>query len=626
MFQWRIFVISCLPALVTCQLVALDGLGQLKGKEEVARGDVKYMSFLGIPYAQPPVGENRFRKPVPAKGWEGVKEAKNYASSCPQYPFFVKDKLVGNEDCLYLNVHTRSLDGKKPVIVYIHGGAFIAGSGHTDAKYMLEEDIVFVSLQYRLGVFGFLTTEDKSAPGNWGLHDQHLALKWVKQNIAKFGGNPEMITLIGMSAGGASVHYHLLSPQSDGLFHRALAMSGSALCWWANIPNQKDTAIQLANKVGCPSDDSSDLVECLRGLPMEDVMAAQEKLYSWKQGQIEVEPMNIWSPRPDVEAGEEAILPVDPTIAMSAGQIQPVPFLVGVAESEGAWRAAGYLYKDENMAELLKDFNNVGPLALGLNGQVREDEMEEMLSKIKRYYLSALVNEEDLEKRLRKTVSGLIFMLGDTMFNFPIDRMVKLHGNKEYAPVWLYQFNYKHNHSLAAFDLNNPGKALKFEEQLEQLRRPTHAHELSMLFPMFEDVMGPLSTEETKMSKKFVKLVVDFAIQGKPTQDGRYEMRDWKNVADGQLSYFVFGRYSASNMGMPFQQRMKWWSQQPVYWNKSAKKKEEEKGCDESEDGTCPGVTADDGSRYAENVEELSEEEMEEMDVEKIVKDLKDEL
>lgn len=347
---------------------------------------------------------------------------------------------------------------------------------------------------------------------------------------------------------------------------------------------------------------------------MNEIMSAQEKLYSWREGQTEAEPMNIWSPRPDLEAGNEGILNVDPTLAMEVGQIQPVPFLVGVAESEGAWRAAGYLYKDENMAELLKDFDKIAPLALGLKDQVREDQMGDMMNKIKRYYLSALTTEEDLEKRLRKTVSGLIFMFGDTMFNYPIDRMVKLHGNKEHSPVWMYEFNYKHNHSLAFFDLKNPGKVLKPEEQLEQLRRPTHAHELSMLFPMFEEDMGPLSDEETRMSKKFVHLVADFAVKGVPTQDSKYEMKEWKNVADGQLTHFIFGKYSASNMGLPFQQRMKWWSQQPVYWNKMAKEPVE-----------APG-TAGGTARYAEAVEELTEEEIENMDIEKIVQDLKDEL
>jgi len=595
-------LLICLAAgLVNCLEVELEGLGKLKGKEEVSRDGVKYESFLGIPFAEPPTGENRFKRPVPTKEWSGVKDATNYGSKCPQYPWHHKDRLEGSEDCLFLNVHTKSLTGKKPVIVYIHGGAFIAGRGNTDAKYMLEQDVVFVSLQYRLGVFGFLSTEDSVAPGNWGLYDQQLALKWIKEHISKFGGNPDLVTLMGMSAGGASVHYHMLSPNSDGLFHRALAMSGSALCWWANLPKQSKTAIDLAIKLECPSTtESTEVLECLRGKSMEEIMSAESKLYPWRQGKTEAEPMNIWSPRPDVEAGEFGILPVDPTLAMQAGQIQPVPFLVGIAESEGAWRAAGYLYKDENMGELIKNFDRIAPLALGLQDQVREDEMVPMLQKIKQYYLNALVNEEDLDKRLQKTIGGLISMLGDTMFNFPIDRMVKLHGNKEHSPVWMYQFNYKHNHSLAAFDNNNPGKVLPIEAQLDQLRKPTHAHELSMLFPQFEKDFGPLSADETKMSKKFVKFVYDFAVQGKPNQDNRYEMKDWKNVGDGQLSYHVFGKYSASHMGMPFQQRMKWWSQQPAFWNKSKPDRGEE--------------------RYAADVEELTDEELEEMQVE-ILKD-----
>jgi len=601
-------LLICLAlGLVNCLEVELEGLGKVKSKTEVSRDGVEYESFLGIPFAEPPTGENRFKRPIPVKEWSGVKDATNYGSKCPQfYPFHHEDGLGGSEDCLFLNVHTKSLIGKKPVIVYLHGGAFISGHANQGAKYMLEQDVVFVSLQYRLGVFGLLSTEDSVASGNWGLYDQQLALKWIKEHISKFGGNPDLVTLMGMSAGAASVHYHMLSPNSDGLFHRAMAISGSALCWWANLPKQRKTAIDLAIKLDCPSTtESMEVLECLRGKSMEEIMLAESKLYSWRQGQTEAEPMNIWSPRPDVEAGDLGILPVNPTLAMQAGQIQPVPFVVGVAESEGAWRAAGYLYKEENMGELIKNFDRIAPLALGLKDQIREDEMVHMLHKIKHFYLNALVDEEDLDKRQHKTIGGLIHMLGDTMFNYPIDQMVKLHGNKEHSPVWMYEFNYKHNHSIASFDSND--KVRPIETQQDQLRKPTHAHEVSMLFPQFEEDMGPLSADETKMSKKFVKFVYDFAVHGNPNQDNSYEMRDWKNIEDGHLSYHVFGK-SVTHMGLPFQQRMEWWSHQPVWWNKSKPDGEE---------------------HYEAEVDELTDQELKEHDEEldeMEVEILKDEL
>ena len=128
---------------------------------------------------------------------------------------------MGSEDCLYLNVFGRHLDpaAKRPVLVYIHGGSFIHGGADTmTAEYMLEQDMVLVTLQYRLGPLGFLTTEDSTAPGNMGLHDQIAALRWVQKHIGQFGGDPELVTVVGMSAGGASVNYLQLSPLTDGLF------------------------------------------------------------------------------------------------------------------------------------------------------------------------------------------------------------------------------------------------------------------------------------------------------------------------------------------------------------------------------------------------------------------------
>lgn len=207
----------------------------------------------------------------------------------------------------------------------------------------MEEDIVFVSIQYRLGPFGFLTTADKTAPGNYGLHDQLAALKWIQKHIAQFGGDPDSVTISGMSAGGASVNYLILSPQSEGLFHRAVSMSGSALCWWANIPNQEKTAKRLGTALDCPITSSEEMVDCLREKPAKDIMIAQKSLYAWHSDRMEKEPMNIWSPRQDLEAKENAISPIAPHFAMQVGQIQPVPFLVGVAESEGLWRAVNYL-------------------------------------------------------------------------------------------------------------------------------------------------------------------------------------------------------------------------------------------------------------------------------------------
>ena len=201
----------------------------------------------------------------------------------------------------------------------------------------------------------------------------------------------------------------------------------------------------------------------------------------------------------------------------------------------------------------------------------------------------------------------MVNMMGDAMFNYPIDRMVKLQGNKEHSPVWVYQYNYKHNHSLAFFDPARPGHVRT--PDLKPLQKPTHAHEVSMLFPAFEEEMGPLSEEETKYSRKFVKFLVDFMVKGHPKGDGKYEYKEWEPVANGQLSYFVHGKYSGTQKGLPYQHRMKWWNELPVFWKKNPE--------DKAEDDYILG-----------EVEELTKEELEELEAKLVLEEmkLKDEL
>ena len=195
-------------------------------------------AFKGIPYARPPVAELRFREPQPAMHWHSVWSANVSGSKCLQYRYFniSPDPIEGSEDCLYLNVYTpnlfKNVTGLLPVIVFIHGGAFMNGDGsEVKPHYLMDQgDLVFVTFNYRLGPLGFLSTEDSIVPGNNGLKDQVAALEWINKNIVYFGGNPKQVTLAGMSAGGASVHLHYLSSKSVGLFQHGISISGTALC------------------------------------------------------------------------------------------------------------------------------------------------------------------------------------------------------------------------------------------------------------------------------------------------------------------------------------------------------------------------------------------------------------
>src|SRR5256714_3811632 len=249
------------------------------------------MVFRGIPYARPPVGALRWRPPLPARPWRGVRAAQQLGHNCIQHrPYSDIDPFAAgvSEDCLYLNVWTSSLPvpgsrAPRPVLVWIHGGGFFAGFGgeerHNGAR-LAKKGAVVVTLNYRLGAFGFLAhpafaaESPYHAAGNYGLLDQIAALRWVQRNIARFGGDPSRVTIFGESAGGMSVGSLIASPLEKGLFHRAILESGTGV----NIgvtprATAEASALLLAESLGARGVDA-DAARRLRALNADTVLAA----------------------------------------------------------------------------------------------------------------------------------------------------------------------------------------------------------------------------------------------------------------------------------------------------------------------------------------------------------------
>ncbi len=247
-------------------------------------------AYLGIPYAAPPVGDLRWRPPQPAKPWAGVRACTQYGASCiqgnaPDHPG--KQSGAQSEDCLYLNVWTpaKTRHERLPVMVWIHGGGFISGSGALPAPGGTTlaglEHVIVVSLNYRLGVFGFLAHSALSqesphdVSGNYGLLDQMEALRWVRRNIAAFGGDPRRVMIFGQSAGGQSVIAQLVSPLSRGLFSRAASESpryqdrGIGLWSTLTLKEQEQEGEELADDLGIPDGpgQAAALRECERRPP-----------------------------------------------------------------------------------------------------------------------------------------------------------------------------------------------------------------------------------------------------------------------------------------------------------------------------------------------------------------------
>lgn len=241
--------------------------GRIEGTQLISRLGVSYDAFLGIPYAEPPLNDLRFQPPQAVKPWDGVLNATEYGPFCIQKSMGGSSQNPSAEDCLQLNVFTKNLGNSelKPTIVFIHGGAWEIGSAvDSNPIMMMDRDVVFVTINYRLGAFGFLATGTKDAFGNMALKDQTLALKWVKKNIEKFGGDSGKITIAGFSAGAHSVTAQIVSPVAKDLFHRAIAMSGG-ITWKSKIPTDYlATAKKLAEKLQCEVDDVERMVKCLK--------------------------------------------------------------------------------------------------------------------------------------------------------------------------------------------------------------------------------------------------------------------------------------------------------------------------------------------------------------------------
>jgi para-nitrobenzyl esterase len=302
-------------------LVVTTDRGAVRG---VISADGQVANFLGIAYAAPPVGALRWRRPQPVAAWTGVRSADHYGPVCAQ-PASGDGPGSIREDCLYINVQRPAHGNTRqrlPVYLYIHGGGLTtgAGSNFSMAKIVRETGVIGVTFNYRLGVFGFLAhprlTADQGEPGNYGFLDQQAALRWLRRNIAAFGGDPSRVTLGGESAGGWSVCAHLVSPGSRGLFAQAMIQSGS--CQTETRDQADALGTSFAANVGCPDANPAQAVACLRALPTA-TLVHDENTFGFTSLLVRGTPA----------------LPHDPRNAIRNGDFSHVPVLIGGTLNEG---------------------------------------------------------------------------------------------------------------------------------------------------------------------------------------------------------------------------------------------------------------------------------------------------
>jgi para-nitrobenzyl esterase len=438
--------------------------GEVEGTRQIISSGPGVFSFKGIPYAAPPVGALRWKKPGPAAAWDGVRKADAYSPACIQMPGLSAanggDPGPLSEDCLYLNVWTPKPDAaaRLPVMVWIHGGAYIFGAGGMplyDGGPLASKGAVFVSMNYRLGALGFfahpaLENENPGGPVNFGLLDQIAALKWIRKNIAQFGGDPENVTILGQSAGAKSVLALFASPLARGLFQKGIAMSSYSVPD-ATRAKAIEIGVRVANEFGLPGARAS--AEELRRVPAE-------RFGPMRGEELSIAPVPI--------SGDE-VLPRSIADTFAAGKEAPLPLILGNTSDDSSVVAAFGI----NPAEVVKKMRGAGMLLKALYPGVR--------------------NENELARQAAR----------DVIFTLPVRVVADKHS--KLAPAWRYYFDYVAVNSRAGL----PGVA--------------HGGEIAYALDTC-DIYEPTKNTFTNADRDYARRVSQFWFQfakvGKPISEG----------------------------------------------------------------------------------------------------------
>ena len=436
----------------------------------------KITRFLGIPYALPPTGELSFRKPVPRQPFTTPWRAIKQGNACLQVTLMPnKPGLTYDEDCLFLNIYKPAggrADGLA-VMVFIHGGGFAGGSAdaYIPDTLAVYGDVIVVTINYRVSVWGFLSTEDEHSPGNYGLWDQQLALKWISENIQAFGGDPSRVTIFGESAGASAVVYQSLYEGNTGLFQRAIAESGSITPIWAYQRDSKKDAEDLGKILGCSNMASGPLVDCIRSQPPEAVSAVIN------------DPMSglFKSPFPFLPSVDGEIvkeLPVDvinATTDKSAKGRQffsQLDFLTGINAEEGTLVIGGFLGLDaENLLPSKAEFeDDFIPRALHLAFG------PDIPKVVKGMTVSDYTDWEDPDNA-ETMRSKIVDIATDFMYSIPMVETIDLHDALKGDSKTSYMYMFDVLPSTRLFDMTPSWS-----------KKATHMDELIYLF--FEEEGG----------------------------------------------------------------------------------------------------------------------------------------
>ena len=489
-------------------VIVITNSGKVKGKIETSTNGTFY-TFKGIPYAKPPLGDLRFAKSVQPDPWDEAINANESGPSCVQSPIKTNSIISTppySEDCLQLNIfvpHNVSDRSRRPVMIWIHGGGFTIGQGTTmDGSILsLFGDVIVVAINYRLNVFGFLSVKPKLLNGNYGMYDQQLAIKWIKENIMNFGGDPEKITIFGESAGGMLTTLQAIMPSNKGLFKRVIAESGSALRFGIRSQTKVlETSKRILDMLQC-SGSMGETMVCLRNKTTDEIFTAYSQVLADLSSNYSI--FNFIGPVIDGE-----LIVDDPLLSLEDSNSAPYQMFTSVDLLAGCNTGdMGIQYQDLLSHEKEFDAN----LSIGIPTSVVCDHIAPVIARDKYDNKSGVASKictEYSPKKPNATIeeqSRLAIDLFNDLKQFaPMVRSLELHSER--TGKYTYQYMFAHTPRWELL----PG-------QPSWLIGPFHASEIVFVFGQLHNWYPrsvPVLDDEISLSERMMGYWTNFARAG----------------------------------------------------------------------------------------------------------------
>jgi len=500
---------SCLPLNVgglvkdtVADRVEIPELGALRGKVSESRGGRSFVSFSGVPYAEPPV---RWHPPVLTQGWAQQTpelNCKEPRSICPQLDLINGAGTRGSEDCLFLNIHTPDVPaGNLPVLVFFHGGGMALGSSDLyRPDFLMDEDIILVTVNYRLNVLGFFNLGTDVLSGNQGVRDAQLALKWIQLYISNFGGDSSRVTISGQSGGSWLTNLLYVSPLSEGLFSGAILESGTSIGKtghpYDSTQRSMEKALAFAERVNCTVD-LTKLEECLMETPLDDIISYAFDL-------LDLSKFYYPAGTLDPHSSHGSVLPYGVEELLEFGLFQQVPLMIGTTSQEGIMFSGAQIKNTTLLEDFDENYETEGRMQI-FPEQFTFTECEaDVANKARDFFVNGTFTKNDIVPYLN--------MLTDARFGFGTYLYATFASER--VPVYYYNFTYITNTSIEVITPGINGYGLGAE----------HGSELQYLYIVEEQGWdySVWSEKEEYFSKSMCEIWANFVTYGTPTPSGEW--------------------------------------------------------------------------------------------------------